>query len=200
MKRKLILSCGAILCFLAVSVFAADQAKAPAAGQRTALFDGKNLDAWDVLKCEAVIENGNVFIKAGNGVVQTKKKYGNFVLEYEWKALPTDFWDSGVYFRYDSIPAGHPWPPRYQANCRKGDEGNITELKGASSHGLFKNGEWNSFKLTVRGTTAKMEMNGKPAWKTKGLEGPKQGYISLQAEVPGGGQCLFRNIYITELK
>jgi hypothetical protein len=42
-------------------------------------------------------------------------------------------------------------------------------------------------------------MNGKPAWTAEGLENPAPGYIALQAEVPGGGQFRFRNIYITEL-
>ena len=190
-----------MLCVLAMSVGAADKVKAPPARQRVALFDGKTLKGWDVLKCEAVVENSSILIKGGNGLVQTSKKYGDFVLEYEWKSLKEDQWDSGVYFRYDSVPENKPWPGRYQANLRKGDEGNVGGLKGAIINpGLFKNGEWNSFKLTVRGTTAEMEINGKPSWKADGLEGPKEGFISLQSEVPGGGQCLFRNIYVTELK
>jgi len=145
-------------------------------------------------------QSGSILIKDGNGVVQTKKKYSDFVLEFEWKALKDDKWDSGVYFRYDSIPENKPWPARYQANLRKGDEGNVGGLKYEKPQGLFKNGEWNTFKLTVRGTAVEMEMNGKPAWKADGLEGPKEGFICLQAEVPGGGQCLFRNIYVTEIK
>lgn len=189
------------LCFvLASQGFAADGVKAPKPGPRVALFDGKNLDAWDVLKCEAVVNDGSILLRAGNGLVQTKKKYRDFVLEYEWKALKDSEWDSGVYFRYDSVPDNQPWPPRYQANLRQGDEGNVGGLKGATSKGLFKDGEWNLFKLTVRGTTAEMEINGKPAWKATGLEGPENSFISLQAEVPGGGQNRFRNIYITELK
>ena len=52
----------------------------------------------------------------------------------------------------------------------------------------------------MRGTHAELEINGKPAWEANGLEGPKESYIALQAEVPGGGQHRFRNIYITELK
>ena len=178
----------------------ASDAKAAKPCKRVALFDGKNLDAWDVLKCEAVIDQVTLQLKAGNGMVQTKKKYKSYVFEFESKALKDDKWDSGVYFGYDSIPANQPWPPRYQANLRKGDEGNVGELKGASSHGLFKNGEWNSFKLTVRGTTAEMQINGKPAWKATDLEGPELSYIGLQAEVPNGGQFRFRNIYITELR
>jgi hypothetical protein len=178
---------------------AAEQGK-DTAGERVPLFDGKSLDGWDVLKCEAVVENGAIRIKAGDGLVQSKRKYGNFILEFEWKSLKDDHWDSGVYFRYDSVPERQPWPEMYQANLRKGSEGNVPGLNGATSRGLFKNGEWNSFKLTVRGTAAEMEINGKPAWKAEGLDGPARGFISLQSEVAGGGQCLFRNLYITELK
>jgi hypothetical protein len=76
-------------------------------------------------------------------------------------------------------------------------EGNV-DLQGATSTGLVKPGEWNHFKLTVVGTKAEMVINGQPAWKADGLEVP-EGYISLQAEVPGGGEFLFRNIRITEL-
>jgi hypothetical protein len=199
MKNILVCSSMAIWLVLAPRAVTADDVKAPKTGQRVALFDGKNLDAWAVLKCEAVVDQGEILIKAGNGLVQTRKKYSDFIIEYEWKALKDDNWDSGIYFRYDSVPENKPWPARYQANLRKGDEGNVGGLKGATSQGLFKNGEWNSFKLTVRGTTAEMQINGKPAWKATGLEGPETGYISLQAEVPNGGQNRFRNIYITEL-
>ena len=200
MKNLLIHSCAALLCVFNLSVAAADNATVPKAGPRVALFDGKTLDGWDVLKCEAVVENGNIFLRGGNGMVQTKKQYGDFIIEFEWKSLKEDQWDSGVYFRYDSIPANKPWPPRYQANMRKGLEGNVGGLKEATSLGLFKNGDWNTFKMTVRGTMVEMEINGKPAWKADGLEGPKAGFIGLQAEIPGGGQCLFRNVFITELK
>jgi hypothetical protein len=71
-------------------------------------------------------------------------------------------------------------------------------LQGAQSTGLVKDGDWNHMRLTVRGTTAAMELNGKPAWKADGLQSAR-GYIGLQSEVPNGGQFLFRNIRITEL-
>ena len=200
MKNILVCSALAICLVLAHPALAADGAKAPKTGPRMALFDGKNLDQWDVLKCEAVVDKGEILIKAGDGLVQTKQKYSDFIIEYEWKALKDNDWDSGIYFRYDSVPENKPWPARYQANLRKGDEGNVGGLKGATSQGLFKNGEWNSFRLTVRGRTAEMQINGKLAWKAVGLEGPEAGFISLQAEVPNGGQNRFRNIYITELK
>jgi hypothetical protein len=183
----------ALLAALVPCVFAADEA-----GKTVDLFNGKDLTGWNVIGCEAVVQDGAILIKAGNGLVQTERRYGDFVLELDWKALKNDNWDSGVYFRYTSVPKGRPWPDRYQANLRKGMEGNVDELPGAKSKGLTKPGEWNHFKLTVRGDAAELEINGKLAWKAAGLKDP-EGFISLQAEVPGGGQFRFRNLYITEL-
>jgi hypothetical protein len=162
------------------------------------LFDGKTLAGWKVIGCEAEVQDGAIFLKGGNGVVRTERSYRDYVLEYEWKALKADNWDSGVYFRCGDPPPGAPWPTVYQANLRKGMEGNVEELKDARSTGLTKPGDWNHFKLTVKGTGAQLEINGKPAWKADGLKSP-EGYIALQAEIPGGGQFLFRNVRILEL-
>ena len=81
---------------------------------------------------------------------------------------------------------------RYQANLLKGQEGNVGGVKGATSTGLVKDGEWNRFKLTVIGDKVSLEINDKPAWEGTGIEAP-DGYIALQAEVPGGGAFRFRN-------
>ena len=194
MKTLQRILCGALL---GIAASAADQA---AGAGRVSLFDGQTLNGWTALKCEAEVKDGAIFIKAGNGLVQTQRKYGDFILELDWKALKPQKWDSGIYFRYGEAPKDKPWPPCYQANLKQDDEGNVAELKGARSKGLIKPHEWNHFKLTVRGSEAELEINGQPAWKAGGVAGPKESYIALQAEVPGGGQHLFRNIYITELK
>ena len=116
-------------------------------------------------------------------------------MEIDWKALKPKDYDSGIYFRYTKVPRPkRPWPLRYQANMLEGQEGNVDGIEGAVSKGLIKKG-WNKFKLTVIGGKAELEINGKPAWKADGIEDPK-GYIGLQAEVPKGGQFMFRNIRI----
>ena len=173
---------------------------ASAENKRVSLFNGKNLEGWTVLTCEAEVVEGNLFLKSGNGLVQSEKKYRDFVLEYEWKALAEDKWDSGIYFRYTSVPEKRPWPKRYQTNLLKGQEGNVGGIKGATSKGLLKDREWNKFKLTVQGSKIALLINGKEAWEADGLEDLEAGFIALQAEVPGGGQHLFRNIFITEFK
>ena len=40
-------------------------ASAVGAAERVALFDGKTLAGWDVLKCEAVVEGGEILLSAG---------------------------------------------------------------------------------------------------------------------------------------
>jgi hypothetical protein len=173
--------------------------KPEAEDPRKAIFDGKSFAGWTVYMCEAAVDNGEILLQEGNGLVQTEQMYGDFILEFDWKALKDDAWDSGVYFRYDFIEEGYPWPKKYQVNLKKGLEGNVEKLENATSTGLFKDGEWNQFKLTVQGTKASLEINGQPAWEADGLEGPEKGYIGLQSEVQGGGQNRFRNIYLTEL-
>ncbi len=174
-------------------------AAAIAAEKFVSLFDGKTLDGWKVLRCEAVVEDGAIALKAGNGVVHSVKKYGDFILDLEWKALKKDKWDSGIYFRCE-LPGktGRAWPTRYQANLLKGQEGNVGGIKGATSKGLVKDGEWNRFQLKVVGSKVELQINGKPAWKADGIK-DAEGYICLQSEVPGGGQFLFRNIRIADL-
>lgn len=164
----------------------------------TSLFDGKTLDGWTVLRCEAEVDDGTILLKAGNGVVHTNKRYGDFVLELEWKALrEKGRTDSGIYFRCELPKGKRPWPARYQANLLAGQEGNVGGIKGATSTGLVKKGDWNKFRLSVVGSTVALEINGKEAYKADGIASP-EGYICLQAEVPGGGQFRFRNIRIAE--
>jgi hypothetical protein len=182
------------LCAVIVAAFSFAYA---AAAEPVTLFDGKSLDGWDVLKCEAVVQDGAILLKSGNGLVQSKKQYGDYVLQYEWKALNPEMWDSGVYFRYTDVPEGRPWPRRYQVNLRKGMEGELVGFQDGKNTVALTPTEWNQFELTVVGTKASLKVNGKPSWDVDGLETAK-GYIALQAEIPGGGQFLFRNIRITE--
>jgi hypothetical protein len=191
MKRVVIISA----CILASSTLTTS---ARAELKFTPLFDDKTLDGWTVLNCEAEVDKGTILLKSGNGVVHTNKRYGDFVLELEWKALRKQGrTDSGIYFRCKLPEGKRPWPQRYQANLLDGQEGNVGGVKGATSKGLIKKAEWNLFRLSVIGTTVTLEINGKEAYKADGIA-DAEGYICLQAEVPGGGQFRFRNIRIAE--
>jgi len=197
---KRAVTCVLLSCLLCCLSRGASSADFPF-GFQVPLFDGSTLAGWHAMRCSAVVQDGAILLKSGDGILRTDSMYDHFVLELQWKALKQDKWDSGIYFRFDELPGktGRPWPQRYQINLRQGQEGWGLGLKGAKTSGLVKDGQWNHFKLTVVGDTAALEINGKKAWRARGLE-TKQGYIALQSEVPLGGQFLFRNIKITELR
>lgn len=161
------------------------------------LFNGRNLDGWQVTECDVVIEAGALVLKGGNGFVRSDHRYGDFTLELDWRARQEKDYDSGIYFRAELPMGTRPWPTRYQVNLLQGAEGNVGNLPGATSTGLIKAGQWNHFKLTVVGPKAALEINGKPAWQVESIE-PASGYIGFQAEVPKGGQFEFKNIRLTE--
>ncbi len=167
-------------------------------GYRTALFNGHDLDGWIVTGCDAVVENGVLLLKAGDGLVRTNERHGEFVLELDWKARRESNYDSGIYIRAD-LPVGKsPWPARNQINLKEGDEGHLLGVAGGQGAGKIKRGDWNHFKITAQGDTAELEINGAKAWSATGLNNV-DGYIALQSEVDGGGQFEFRNIELTDL-
>lgn len=169
-----------------------------AAPEPESLFDGKTLDRWKIVTCEAEVVDGAILLKAGNGFLLADKQYGDFVLECDWKALHKELWDSGIYFRAGKPEGKFPWPKQYQVNLRKGQEGAIDGADPKKAASLYKPGEWNHFKLIVKGETAELIFNGEQAWTRDGIK-PAKGDLCLQAEVPGGGQFLFKNITILEL-
>jgi hypothetical protein len=80
------------------------------------LFNGKDLAGWDVTNCKVTVEDGALVLKEGNGLVRTNLKYGDFILELDWRPLRTDTYDSGIYIRseFPSSRRGRAWPDRYQ--------------------------------------------------------------------------------------
>jgi len=190
------------LCVVGFGCVAMTSCSQPADAPTTSevvLFDGKSRDGWVITECETEITpDGALLLKSGEGWIRTEKQYDDFVLSWECRNLKATEYDSGVHFRAElPTPPAH-WPKKFQVNLKTGQEGNLTSVKEAASTGLYKNGEWNAFRLTVVSNTAELEINGKPAWKTDKIDTAK-GYIGLQSEVTLGGQFEFRNIRMKEL-
>ena len=162
------------------------------------LFNGNNLDGWKIENgCEVEVQEGMMLLKSGDGWIRTLNTYRDFQLHLEWKALKDSSYDAGIYLR--TSVGGTPYPKQgYQVNLREGQEGNTLRLKGATSQGLIKKGDWNVFDITVEGKTVSMTINGTHAYTKSGLM-LDDGFIGLQVEVPLGGQFLVRNIVVTEL-
>lgn len=174
------------------------QAQDAPAGFQRQVFDGKTLDGWTIENgCEAAVEDGNLVLKAGDGWLRSDHTYADFEMHVEWKALQKTAYDAGIYIR--TPKDGAPFPKGgYQVNLLQGKEGNIGNLPGAMSTGLVKDGEWNSFDITVVEDRVKLMINGKPAYEASGLKN-RTGYIGFQIEVPKGGQFLVKNVTVKEL-
>jgi len=171
----------------------------PSDGHKTALFDGKSLHGWNVENgCKARVKDGAILLEAGNGWLRSDHTYTDFKLHVEWKALKKEDYDAGIYIR--TPRKGKPFPRGgYQINLLQGKVGHIGNLKGATTKGLVKPGDWNSFDVTVIGETVELHINGKKAYKVGGIKN-RTGYVGIQCEVPKGGQFLIRKFDVTELK
>lgn len=162
------------------------------------LFNGKDTAGWVITGCKAAVKDGSLVITEGDGFVRTEKKYGDFILEVDWKNLKADKYDSGIYFRSELPRTGQRWPDKYQINLKQGEEGSIVGKRDAKVKGVAKPGEWNHFKLTCKGDKATLQINGKEAWDVEGIE-PAVGFLGIQVEVTQGGQFEFKNIKVKPL-
>jgi len=144
----------------------------------------------------------------------TAKDYGNFELYVDWKIEPKG--DSGVYLR--GVPQVQIWDSDALG-------GNLAEDKGKGSGGLWNNpkgskgkdpskkadkapGEWNTFRILMKGKNATVFLNGEKVVDDAelvpiyGKELPAKGPIELQQHYRNDGKpgnIWFKNIYIKEL-
>lgn len=151
----------------------------------TALFNGNTLDGWEQHggKAEYSIRDGAVVGKTvadtPNSFLCTKKKYGDFVLELEFKVAKG--MNSGVQFRsevfpeekelilngkpkklpadrvhgyqYEIDPSDRAYTGGVYDEGRRGWLANLAENEAARN--AFKNGEWNKLRIECRGESIK---------------------------------------------
>lgn len=199
------------------------------------LFDGKSLEGWEQHsgKAEYRVENGAIVGKTvpntGNSFLCTNKKYGDFVLELEFKVDPS--MNSGIQFRsnfYDKdtevevegkkkkVPADrvHGYQFEIDPSARafsggvydEGRRGWLFDLKNnETARKAFKQGEWNKARIECKGDSIKTFINDVPAADFKdGLTA--EGVVALQVHGIGkkteavGKEVMWRNIRIKELK
>ena len=195
---------------LALSAAFTLASRAPAAEDGfVALFDGKTLDGWEQHsgKAEYRVEDGAVVGKTvagtGNSFLCTKKKYGDFVLEFEFKVAPT--MNSGVQFRseisgeaeevekngkkvkreadrvfgyqFEIDPSARAYTGGVYDEARRGWLADLKNNEAARK--AFKQGEWNAIRIECKGESIKTFINGVAAADLKdGMT--KEGIIALQ--------------------
>jgi hypothetical protein len=197
------------------------------------LFNGKDLEGW-------VARGGNAKYRAGDGQIIgtsvantqnsflcTKKDYGDFVLELEFKVQPG--LNSGVQVRSEcfdepktvkpgdkpiKIPAGrvHGYQVEIDPSERawtggiydEGRRGWLQDLKNNEpARKAFKQNEWNKFRIECKGDSIKTWLNGVAAADLHDALTPR-GFIGLQVHGVGKREepleVRFRNLRIKELK
>ena len=199
------------------------------------LFDGKTLEGWEKHSgtAEYRVENGAIIGKTvagtGNTFLCTTRKYGDFILELEFKVDPS--MNSGIQFRSNyytedteieiagkkkKFPADRvhgyqfeidPSPRSYSGGVYdEARRGWLFDLKNnEAARQAFKQGDWNVARIECRGDHLQTFINGVPAADFKDAM-TAEGVIALQVHGIGkktealGKEVMWRNIRLKELK
>jgi hypothetical protein len=208
---------------------------AAAADGWVALFNGKNLDGWEQHSGTAKyrVEDGCVVgttvLKTGNSFLCTKKTYGDFILEFEFKVAKE--MNSGVQFRsefyaqetekeiagkkkkfpadrvfgyqYEIDPSARAWTGGVYDEARTGWLADLKDNPAAQK--AFKQGEWNKARIECKGDRIQTWINGVKAADLKNSL-TLRGIIALQVHGIGDGkknkpgeEIRWRNIRLKEL-
>lgn len=167
-----------------------------------ALFNGRDFTGWrfslqktgDTWPENWKVKDGVIYLTGGmRPQLVTTREFGDFEMKFEWRTLVPKF-NGGFYIR--SKPDAGNNQIRVDRNYEGAFlAGTITGAKAVPT--LQKaTGEWNEWRVLVKGTAVTLWCNGKLAWEATGLT-PARGHIGLQAE---GTAMEFRNLQVRELK
>lgn len=167
-----------------------------------ALFNGRDFTGWrfslqktgDTWPENWKIKDGVIYLTgAMRPSLVTTRDFGDFEAKFEWRALTPKF-NSGFYIRCK------PDAGNNQIRVDRNFEGAFLAgtISGAKPAPALQKavGEWNEWRVLVKGTAVTLWCNGKLAWEAIGLA-PARGHIGLQAE---GTPLEFRNLQVRELK
>lgn len=182
------------------------------------LFNGKNLSGWVQKngKAKYKVEDGAIvgYTKANtpNSFLCTKKNYGDFILEFEFRI--TDGLNSGVQLRSESTksyqdgrvhgyqfeidPSARAWTGGIYDEARRGWLYPLT--KNPKAKKAFRNNEWNKARVEACGNSIRTWVNGVACanlWDDK----TTSGLIALQVHAIGnkadeGKTVAWRNLRI----
>ena len=198
------------------------------------LFDGKSLEGWvqhggkATYKIEKGVIVGTAVPDTPNSFLCTRKHYGDFILELEFKV--DSMLNSGVQIRshvyekdttiqirgkkrkkkagtvygyqVEIDPSARAYSGGVYDEARRGWLNDLKDNEAARK--AFKQGDWNSFRIICKGDSIRTWINGVAAADFKDSMTAK-GFIALQVHGVGkrkdrvGKQVRWRNIRIAEL-
>ncbi len=137
------------------------------------------------------------------------KKYGDFILDLEFKCLAPET-NSGIFVRVPEMISSNDYI-YHSFEIQIDDDSTASHRTGAiydaepvKVDAVNPSGEWNHYKITLFGDNFKVELNGvlvndwnaEPRGKIKAFA--KSGYIGLQNH-DSEAKASFRNIFVKEL-
>jgi hypothetical protein len=178
------------------------------------VFNGKNLDGWMVVPEAPPVwrvikdrKSGEPMIarQPGGSYLWTKEKFGDFVLEMEYKV--SQGCNSGVFFRTDP---GNPVQGGFEIQIfdSHGQEptthntGAFYDARAASSMPEKPAGQWNTFRLECKGPMITVAINGTQVqdinvddWDTpnKNPDGSKNKFKTALKDLPRVGHIGFQD-------
>jgi len=191
------------------------------------LFDGKDLNAWEVVPGWVVTPQGELHVAKAGADLGTKQRYCDFELELDFRMGPKAKANSGVFLRTHDRhnPVGTGREVQILDNNdynipfdAPNANGAIYELVRPTVDANVPVGQWNHYHITANGNWIVVELNGKQMakadlnlWKTAGQNPdgshnkypyaagalPREGFLMLQNY--GGVPVWFRNIRIKPL-
>ena len=180
------------------------------------MFNGKDLTGWKTTGNWVVEQDNTITLKPRPGergwqryaaYLTTDRKYGNFVLDLEFKFNAKG--NSGVFMRVgdlkDHVKSGFEVQILDTHGKKKfgaHDCGGVIGASAPARMAVKPAGEWNRYQITARDNRLQVVLNGEPIQdldlSTSTLKDrPATGYISFQDEVK---RIWYRNVRIRELK
>jgi hypothetical protein len=151
------------------------------------LWDGHTLDGWKMAgPGKFVMQDGALKTTGGMGLLwYAAREFEDFRLEFEWKVDAADD-NSGVFVRFPD-PGDDPWVAVNQGYeiqiCDtapdKHNTGSVYSFQGPTATPTRPAGEWNQYRITVRGQRYMIEVNGILVNEFDGERG-ERGYVGLQ--------------------
>jgi hypothetical protein len=192
--------------------------------QTEQLFNGKDLSNWNFVVDGNKVAPEEVFtVKDGViaiqgqpfGYMYTKEKYGNYILELEWRWIDQAT-NSGIFLLIADPKT--PFPNGIECQLAAGKAGDLVLLAGSDlaeyslPEGVTERpafpviaklkasnekpvGKWNKAKIIVNDGVITIYING--TLQNKGTNKVKEGYIGLQSE---GGPLQFRKVRVKHIR
>lgn len=150
------------------------------------IFNGKDLEGWEMIgdKGVAAVQDGEIVVHRTKETKEhtflaTKKKYGNFILDIDFK-MDDPGWSTGVLVRCVGAKADSSKVRLYGYQIKIDDTprnwtGGIFDDYGGTwkwicdlsknepARQALKKGEWNTFKIQAVGKNVKVWLNGVPS-------------------------------------